>query len=212
MLTLVLVGLAAAAAALAGTDRLLAALAGRLAGRRLSVWLGPGTAADVRINGWPFLPQLSAGRYREIEIGVGSLAAGGVELRDLRGRLSGVQAPLRPVLAGHGVTATGLTATATVPLTSIAGRLPPGLVVRRQGGELRVSGMVVLMPVSGTLALRPDGQRIAVVPKVLGMPSLLGFVIPLPGLPPGLTIDSLRLGDGGVELTLRGENIRLGPE
>ena len=209
---MVLVSVAATAGVLAGADLLLAALAGRLAGRRLSGWLGPGAAADVRITGRPFLPQLSAGRYREVEIVVATVSAGGTWLRDLRGSLSGVRAPLRPVLAGHGITAASLTASATLPLTAIAGRLPPGLVLRRQGGELRVSGMVLLMPVTGTLALRPDGQRIAVVPKLLGLPGLLGFVIPLPGLPPGITIYSLRLGDGGVELTLRGENIRIGPD
>lgn len=110
-----------------------------------------------------------------------------------------------------GVVAGAVTATAAIPLTQIADRLPPGLVLRPHGGELRVSGMVLLVPVSGTLALRPDGQRIAVVPKLLGVPSLLGFVIPLPGLPPGLVIGSLRIGAGGVELTLAGENIPLGP-
>ena len=67
------------------------------------------------------------------------------------------------------------------------------------------------MPVSGTLAVRADRQRISVIPKVLGVPSLVGFVIALPGLPPRLTIDTLDVTDAGLEITMRGENIDLGP-
>ncbi len=207
-----LLSLAAGAVILAGADRLLAAAAARAASRRVALRLGAAAVPHVRVHGWPFVTQAAAGSYREIEVTAISMMAGGVELRELRGRLTAVRAPLRPLLAGAGLVAGELTATAAIPLTQIADRLPPGLMLRRQGSELRVSGMALLKPVTGTLALRPDGQRIAVAPKVLGLPSLVGFVIPLRGLPAGLTIDSLRLGDGGVELSLRGVNIRIGPD
>lgn len=183
--------------------------AGRLAGRRVSAWLG--ACAEVRITGGAFLPQMWSGRYRRIEIAVAALAAGGVELRDLRGLLTNVRAPLRSLLAGRGIIATALSASASIPLSVIAARLPAGLELRRQGDELAVSGMALLMPVIGTLALRPDGQRIAVVPKVLGVPSLVAFMIALTGLPPGLTIQSLRPGDTKVELVMAGQNIPIGP-
>ena len=212
MLEVLLVSVAAVAGVLAGADRLLAAGAARAASRRMALRLGEAAAPHLRVHGWPFVTQAAAGRYREIEVTAISVTAGGIELRGLHGRLTGVRAPLRPLLAGAGLVAGELTATAAIPLTQIADRLPPGLMLRRQGGELQVSGMVLLMPVTGTLALRPDGQRIAVVPKVLGLPSLVGFVIPLRGLPTGLAIDSLRLGERGVELTLRGENVRIGAD
>jgi hypothetical protein len=70
---------------------------------------------------------------------------------------------------------------------------------------------MLLMPVTGTLAISADRQRISVVPKVLGVPSLMAFVIGLPGLPPELTIDSVQVTDAGLEITLRGENVNLTP-
>ena len=189
-------------------DRLLAAVAGRLAGRRVSAWLAG--IAEVRITRLPFLPQLWSGRYGQIDIAVATLSAGGIELRDFHGQLTAVRAPLRTLLTGTGITANGVSASASIPLSVIAARLPAGLELRWQGDELAVSGIALLMPVFGTLALRPEGQRIVVVPKVLGVPSLVAFAIPLNGLPPGLTIECLRPGDSTVELIIGGQNIRIG--
>lgn len=220
MLGIALLCLAAAAAAVTGLDRLLA----RIAVRRMSALVGPAlgvrtaagpeTAAGpaaVRIAGVPFLTQLAAGRYREVEITAPGMRAGGIEFRGLTARLSMVRAPLRQVLAGRGLVAGQVSALATIPFTEIASRLPAGLTVRPEGDELRVFGFLLLMPVTGTLAVRADGQRIWVVPKVLGVPSLVAFVIPLTALPAELTIDSLRVTDGGLEVSMRGENVNLGP-
>jgi LmeA-like phospholipid-binding len=209
VLAVVVLSVAAVALVLAGADRLLAVFAARLAGRRLARRVGAAAAPSLRFRGWPFAFQVAAGRYREIQFTAVSVRTGQIELRELRGRLTGVRAPLRRPAAGAGVVAAGLTVAATLPLTAIASRLPPGLALRRRGGELHVSGKGLLAPVAGTLALRPDGQQLAVLPTVPGLPSLLAFVIPLPGLPPGLMIDSVRLGDDGVEVTLQGEKIPL---
>ena len=204
--------------------------------RRLAERLGTTSAPAVRIARAPFLTQLLSGVYHQVDVTAGPCQTGGMALLGLTASLSRIRAPLRLLAAargtpserataaapgtaaargtadgGRGLVAGEVRAVATIPLSAVGDRLPPGLILRRQGTELAVSGFVLLMPVSGTLAIRADRQRISVVPKVLGVPSLVGFVIALPGLPPRLTIDRLDVTDTGLEVTMRGEDIDLGP-
>ena len=238
MLTVALITIAAVAIALAGVDRLLALIAVRQVARRLTTLLQATSAPAVRIAGVPFLTQLLSGAYRRVDVTVAAFRAGGMDIRGLTARLSQVRAPLRLLLAGGpmggrglpadrrlggrglpadrrlaggGLVAGEVSAIATIPLAAISERLPPGLVLRRQGTEFAISGFVMLMPVSGTLAVKADRQQICVVPKMLGVPSLVGFVMTLTGLPPQLAIDKLRVTDAGLEITMRGENVDLGP-
>ena len=213
MLSVALITGAGVAVALVGADRLLALVAVRRVARHLTDRLGATSAPVVRIAGAPFLTQLLSGVYRQIDLAAGPCQTGGMELLGLTASLSRVRAPLRLLTTdgGRGVVAGQVRAVATFPLSAVGDRLPPGLILRRQGAELAVSGFVLLMPVSGTLAIRADRQRICVVPKVLGVPSLVGFVIALPGLPSRLTIDTLDVTDAGLEVTMRGEDVDLGP-
>ena len=218
MLSVVLITGAGVAAVLVGADRLLALIAVRRVARHLADRLGAASAPEVRFAGASFLTQLLSGVYRQVDVTVAACQAGGMEFLGLTASLSRVRAPLRLLVAGRGAAAAGrglvadeVRAIATIPLSAIGDRLPPGLMLRRQGRELAVSGFVLLMPVSGTLAIRADRQRISVVPKVLGIPSLVGFVIAIPGLPPRLAIDTLDVTDVGLEVTMRGQNIDLGP-
>ena len=211
MLAVVLISGTGLAVALAGADRLLAAVVGRGAGRRLAAFLGNGSGAEVRITSAPFLTQLAAGVYREIEVTAAAFTVGGLEFRGLSARLSQVQAPVRRLLGRRGLVAGQVTAIMTMPLSVIADRLPRGIELRRQGADLAISGWALLMPVSGTLAVTADGQRISVVPRVLGVPSLVGFVVALPGLPPELYIQALQVTDTGLEVTVSGDNVNLVP-
>jgi len=211
VLAVVLISGTGLAVALAGADRLLAAVVGRGAGRRLAAFLGNGSGAEVRITSAPFLTQLAAGVYREIEVTAGAFTVGGLEFRGLSARLSQVHAPV-PRLRRRGLVAGQVTAIMTMPLSVIADRLPRGLELRRQGADLAISGWALLMPVSGTLAVTADGQRISVVPRVLGVPSLVGFAVALPGLPPELYIQALQVTDTGLEVTVSGDNVNLVPQ
>ncbi len=211
MLAVVLISGTGLAVALAGTDRLLAVVVGRGAGRRLGAVLGSGSGAAVRITSAPFLTQLAAGVYREIEVTAAAFTAGGIEFRGLSARLSRVHAPVRRLLARRGLVADQVTAIMTIPLSVIADRLPRGFQLRRRGADLAIFGWAPLMPVSGTLAVTADGQRISVVPRVLGVPSLVGFVVALPGLPPELCIEALQVTDTGLEVTVSGDNVNLVP-
>jgi hypothetical protein len=209
VLAVVLISGAGLAIALAGADRLLAVLVGRTAGRRLAAALGGGSGAAVRITSAPFLTQLAAGVYRNIEVSAAVFTAGGIEFRGLSARLSQVHAPMRRLLARRGLVAGKVTAIMTIPLSLIADRLPRGLELRRNGADLAISGWAMLVPVSGTLAVTADGQRISVVPRMLGVPSLVGFAVALPGLPRELCITDIRVSDGGLEVTVSGDNVNL---
>ena len=209
MLAVVLISGTGLAVALAGADRLLAAVVGRGAGRRLAAVLGSGSSPVVRITSAPFLTQLAAGVYREIEVTAAAFTAGGIEFRELSARLSQVHAPVRRGPGRRGLVAGQVTAIMTIPLSVLADRLPRGLELRRHGSDLAISGWALLMPVAGTLAVTADGQRISVVPRVLGVPSLLGFVVALPGLPPELSIRALQVSDTGLQVTVSGDNVNL---
>lgn len=211
MLAVVLISGMGLAVALAGADRVLAAVVGRGVGRRLAVVLGSGSPAAVRITSVPFLTQLAAGVYRQVEVTAAAFTAGGIEFRGLSARLSQVHAPVPRLLARRGLVAGQVTAIMTIPLSVIADRLPRGLELRRNGADLAISGWALLRPVSGTLAVTADGQRISVVPRVLGVPSLVGFVVALPGLPPELCIEALQVTDTGLEVTVSGDNVNLVP-
>jgi hypothetical protein len=104
-----------------------------------------------------------------------------------------------------------LAASATIPFSVLTARLPPGLILRRNGTDIGISGWLRLMPVAGTLAVAADGQRISVIPKVLGVKGLVGFVIALPGLPPELVINALHVTDAGLEVTVTGDDVILAP-
>jgi len=211
VLTVVL-GVIAVAAVLAGADRLTAALAGRRIAHAIGRVLGPGSEPAIRFAGSSFLLQALAGRFREVAITAAALRAGEMDFHSLRAELRDVRAPVRRLLAASAsrIVADALPATATIPFAAIARRLAPGLVLTRRGADIAISGRVLLMPVAGTLAVTVTGQRISVVPKVLGVPSLVGFVIPLPGLPPEVSIAGLRVCDDGLEVTVKGEQVNLG--
>jgi hypothetical protein len=207
----VLLIVAAVAAATAGLDRLLAAIAVRRVAGYVAALTGPGYPVAVRFAGAAFLPQLLVGVYREIEVTLAACTAGGIELHALTARLSLVRAPVRLLLRGRGLVAGQVRGQATIPFSFIASRLPPGLTVQKHGEQVTVLSTVVRLPVVGTLAIRSDGRRISVVPSVLGVTSLVGFVLSVPGLPRELTIDTVAVTDVGLEISMSGDEVKLTP-
>lgn len=191
-------------------DRLLALITVRRVAQRIAVTSETMSPPDVRVAGASFLAQLLAGRFREVLVAVPAFAAGGVAFLGLTARLTDVRAPLRELRAGGRLVAGRVSATTTIALSELDGRLPLGLTLTRHGGELRITGSVLRVPVSGVLGVTAEPRRICVTPRVLGVPSLLGFVIALPGLPAEMVIDSVRVAPSGLEVRLSGENVALG--
>jgi hypothetical protein len=207
----VLLIMAIVVASAIGLDRLLVAVAVRRVAGHVAALTGAGSPAVVRFAGAAFLPQLLRGVYREIEVTLAACTAGGLDLRAVTARLSLVRAPIRLLLRGRGLVAGQVSGQATIPFSAIASRLPAGLEVHRHGEQVRVRGTVLRMPVAGRLAVTSDGQRISVVPGVLGVPSLVGFVLTVPGLPRELTIDAVRVTDAGLEISMSGDEVILTP-
>jgi hypothetical protein len=172
----------------------------------------PGPVPAVRIAGVPFLTQLLAGTYHDVEISLSACTVGGLDLSGLTARLSQVRAPVRQLLTRRGVTVGELSAVATIPLSALRRFLPPGLELRRNGDDLRIWGTILPVPVLGTLGISADQEKISVTPKVTGFPAPVGFVIGLPALPPDVKITSIRVTAAGLEVTVRGTDIWLASE
>jgi len=193
--------------AVVATDRLLAAAAVRRIASRVGLAGRAETMPVVRIAGSVFLTQLLAGVYRDVEVTLGACTVGGIDFSRLSAQLSDVRAPIRQLLAGHGMTAGELTATATIPFSVLSDRLPPGLTIRPQGDDLRISGMILLVPVLGILGITANRNKISVTPKMTGFPAPVGFVIDLPAMPPQVRITSVRVTGAGLEVQVRGANV-----
>ncbi|HEX9031071.1 MAG TPA: DUF2993 domain-containing protein [Streptosporangiaceae bacterium] len=195
-------------------DRLLAVVAARHmarhVARRIAVTASAGIPLRVRIAGVSFLAQLVAGRFAEVRVTVPAFVAGGLDLLGLDARLTQVRAPLRRLLSGSALVAGRVTATTTIALSALDSRLPPGLTLARHGEELRITGPVLRTGVYGTLGITAGARQIFVTPRVLGFPSLVGFAIALPALPPELVIDSVAVTADGLAVTLHGDNVTLG--
>jgi hypothetical protein len=196
-------------AALAGLDRVAAVAAARAVAARIALAADARTAPGVRISGVAFLPRLLTGRYRRIDVALGACTLGGVGLSWLTARLGEVRAPLPRLRAGDGVRAGELTATAMVPLAALTGRLPAGLALRLDGGDVRISGTIRRVPVAGTLGIKADTQKITFTPKVAGVSAPFGFALGLPELWPELAITGVRVTGEGLEVVLRGTDVRL---
>jgi len=205
VVTAVVVVVVAAIAA----DRLAAAAVMRRIAGRIGAASGAADPPEVRIAGAVFLTQLLAGCYREVRVTLAAFTAGGIEFDRLTARLTQVRMPLGRPGAESGVVAGQMTATAVIPLSVLGSRLPPGLALRYEGGELVIVSSVLPMPVSGVLRVSADAQVISLTPRVLGIPSLVGFAIALPAMPPELAIESVGISAAGLEVSVRGDNVHL---
>ena len=214
MLTAV-IAIVAVALALAVSDRVTARLVTRRVARRVAQLVtsaeGAGQPPRITVAGVPFLTQFLAGRYRRVDITMAAFAMNGVEFSSLAATLTGVRAPLRPLLAGDGLVAGTVAAAVTLPLAVLARRLPAGLTVGAKDGDLRISGTMLLLPVSGRLAVTAEPRRLCFTPLGVGrIPALVGFVLAVPGLPDRLSIEAVRVTAAGLVVSLGGTDVVLG--
>lgn len=195
-------------AVLTGTDRAAAWIARRRVAELIGVAWRAAAVPDVRIGG-PFLIQFLAGRYRQVKLSVPAFTAGGVEFGWLDASLAKVRAPVRGLLAGHGLVAGEIIATVELPFSALNQRLPAGFALRRRGQELVVHGWALAVPVTGTVEISADLRRISVNPRVAGVPSLVGFRIELPAMPQAVDITSIGIADTALTLTMTGRDVHL---
>lgn len=165
----------------------------------------------VTIAGFPFLAQVAARRLDKVVISAAGKNLGPVEVKRLDLTLHGIRV--------SGRTASRFSGTALVGVAGLAGLAGmPGLTLCADGLD-RVKITVGLGPVSGTATARvtragPGDIRIAVISAV-GIPvAVLGplrdITVPLPALPPGVTIEDVSVTGQGVLVHLAGQNVSFG--
>jgi hypothetical protein len=179
----------------------------------------------VSITGFPFLTQVAAGDYRQIDVSAGQVAADGATLHDLKVRLSGVHATVGQVL-GRGssmVTADRAAGSAMVGFGTVDRRLPGGFRLHPAGKNLSVSGRLafhgVHIPVSATVAVGVSASGIKVSPvrvEVPGLPGLpvsayssqLHVVVPLSTLPLHMHLTSVHVTPDGLRIAASARHVQ----
>src|SRR5690348_8639826 len=152
-----LIGVVVLAALLVAADRISVAVAENQISERLTSAYGLPARPGVTITGFPFLTQVVAGDYRQIDVSASQVPAGGAVLHQLNVRLTGVHATVGQVL-GNGssmVTADHAAGSAMVGFGTVDHRLPGGFRLRPDGKDLSVSGRLAVhgahVPVSATV-------------------------------------------------------------
>src|SRR5690242_5505386 len=123
-----LIGLAVLVVLLVAADRISVAVAENQISGRLTSAYGLADKPGVPISGLPFLTQVAAGDYAQIDVSASRVPADGATLHDLNVRLTGVHATVGQVL-GNGasmVTADRAAGSAMVGFSSVDQRLPGG--------------------------------------------------------------------------------------
>ncbi len=180
---------------------------------------------SVTIQGFPFLTQVIAGDYQEVDVSVSRVDVGSIGLTGLHARLQGVHASLAQLLQGgvSAVTADRASGSAVIPYPELAGWLPHGIRLSQAGRDVRLSGSVHLLgmriPLSGTVTPTVTGNGIRVVPHGLtvasgitlpagAVASRVGVVIPLTDLPLHLRIASVAVTGAGLRAGASARDVR----
>ncbi len=168
---------------------------------------------QVSIAGFPFLTQVAARRLNKVVIRAADTKLGPLEVRHLDLTLHGIRG------SGHGRTAARVSGTALIGFAGLARMTGmPGLTLAA-GGADRVTITAGPGQVAGTATARvtragPGGIRIAVI-GAGGIPVALpgwwpAITVPLPALPPGMTITGITVTGEGVLVHIAGQNVRAG--
>lgn len=220
-----LIALVVLAVVLVVADRISLFLAERKIANRVATSYRLSTTPAVTIQGFPFLTQVVAGNYQQVEVAVNSVQQSGVQLRDLRARFDQVHAPVGQ-LVGSGqarsITADRADATALIPFATVQERLPAGIKLGPDSGRLRLFGTLgyqgLQVPVSAAVSLHVTSNGIEVTPRNLTVggtlpvpPTLLGarlaIALPVRDLPMNLHVTSVRVTANGFEVTASARDV-----
>lgn len=220
-----LIGVAVLAVLLVAADRISVAVAENQISDRLTSAYGLPGKPGVSITGFPFLTQVAAGDYRQIDVFASQVPADGATLHNLDVRLSGVHATVGQVL-GNGssmVTADRAAGSAMVGFGTVDRRLPAGFRLHGNGKNLSVSGKLAYhgahIPVSATVALGVSDSGIRVTPVRVDVPGLPGLpvsayssrlriVVPLSTLPLHLHLTSVHVTPRGLRIAASARHVQ----
>ncbi|NEB03909.1 DUF2993 domain-containing protein [Streptomyces sp. SID13726] len=205
---------------------------------RLKTQEGLATTPSVDIKGFPFLTQVAGGELDDVEVGMKQYDAdtgtsgGTIQIDDLKANMKGV------AFSGDYSSATADTASGTASITyaqllkaakSEETKLPFGVTARvtglSDGGngkikvELKVSALDQPVSVLSTVSV-VDGDTVRVradsIPSFGNVTladsdvrSITDFEQKIEGLPGGIQLDKVEAGQNGVEITVKGSNVKL---
>ncbi|GAB2963878.1 DUF2993 domain-containing protein [Streptomyces heilongjiangensis] len=193
---------------------------------------------DVSINGFPFLTQVAGGELDDVEVGISDYEAAtgnsddSIRISDLTARMRGV------TFSGDYSSATAASATGTANISydellkaakSEPTRILPGVTAQVTGlsdggnGKIKVSikvsalGSATTYPVLSTVTVDGDIVKVhadnlpnLVVQAAEGqVRSITDFQQEIDGLPGGIKLDKVEAAPDGVEISVRGSNVRL---
>jgi hypothetical protein len=199
---------------LVGGDRVANALAENAMATQFQNSIGLSKKPSVTIQGFPFLTQLAAGDFHQVNISATNETTGQVQIASLNAVLDG----LHP----HGTssaTIDKLNATALISFAQLAniGGVPADVTLQ-PGADNTINATVSAFGLSTSATAqvtRTSANTINVkVTNADGIPTdLLGnltnFNITLPKLPAGVTITSFSITQQGLQVSIAGQNVNL---
>jgi DUF2993 family protein len=173
----------------------------------------------VRVEGFPFLTQLLAGRLNRVDISGGRLQLGlatagsAVTAENLSAVAAGITLGKRADVISR-LTGSGLIPFGAVDRLAQAARIPSARVSAAGPHLLRVQASFGFISASGTASVTVSGPTTLQVRLVSapGVPSFLidrirAFAIHLPALPLGVALHSVRVVRQGVVITVAGHGV-----
>ena len=176
---------------------------------------------EVDITGFPFLTQAVAGRYDDVRISLTAAELGQPDGTRADVALHGVQVPLSAALSGsvQEVPVDRIDGTATLSYALLSAQLGADTKLEREGDGLRITRTVELLgrklPLTAAGKVTLDGTVLVVdVQQATGAgvdvpdwllsraAGLLDLRYPVPALPFGLRLTSVRPADDGVDLSV----------
>src|SRR3954447_70030 len=171
----------------------------------------------VTIQGFPFLTQLAARDFKQVDINASNETAGTggqLEIKSLTATLHGMH-----IKSSNSTEIDNFSASALVTFTALAhaGGIPGGITLAADGPN-RIKAHVDLDVVSGDVVLKVtqvgDSKINIKVVKANGLPtdllgSLVNFTISIPKLPAGVKIQKISITSAGLRLTATGHNTTL---
>ncbi|MFJ8107563.1 DUF2993 domain-containing protein [Streptomyces sp. NPDC096132] len=218
-------------------DRLAVHFAEGEAADKLRTTEGLATTPDVSIKGFPFLTQVVSGSLDDVEVGIKDYEADtgtsgqSIRIDDLKADMKGVE------FSGDYSSATAATAsgTATIAYDELLKtarteetQLPLGVTAKVVGlsdggnGKIKVAVKVSVLqqPVHVLSTVTVDGDTVRVhadsIPSFGGVQaaenevrSITDFEQKIEGLPGGIQLDKVEAAKNGVEIAVKGSNVRL---
>jgi hypothetical protein len=212
---------------LVAVDRIALLVAEHQASKTIAATFNLQQPPGVSIHGFPFLTEVAAGQYQQVDVTVNSLTSNGVPVQNLNTQFTAVHAPFRQMLFGGSgpstVSADQANGTATVPYSAVNQQLPSGVTVSGNGSDLKMSGTTSVLgrqvPFSASAAVTANGGGITIAPRHVtvdgqtGVPASavgpMSINLPVRDLPMHLSVNSAQPTSNGLQIGVSAQNVQV---